>query len=106
MRLMGFVFVLFMLFPGVSNADIVKTSYYIKVGIATNAEKLEDVKSMLKYKRIKTVVKTLKTKHIIYAGPYKDSKSARDDLKRIKEDFPSARVVKAKARIKQVEQYR
>lgn len=90
MRLMGLIFLFIMLFSSVSNASAI----YIKVTDTASTKKLKQVKYTLKRLGLSSPHKTTRTKYIVYSGPYKNSRSAGNALKKIKRYYPYARLIR------------
>lgn len=96
MRLIGFILLLFALFPSISSAEYT----YIKVTKTKSINQLKYIKLNLKKMGQSTTHRTTETNYILYSGPYKNTQNAQYALNKIKRYFPYALIVKTKTKPK------
>lgn len=94
MRWIGIIFLIFVMFPATSSAAYT----YIKVTKTQNTKKLQSIRSNLQKMGQQSTYRTTKQAYIIYSGPYKNTRSAKYALQKIKRYFPYAKIVKTKVK--------
>ena len=66
---------------------------YIMVTSTKNAKTLNKIKAKMKKMGLKPVHKKTKSAYVIYSGPYKDTKQASIEKRKITKYFPSAKII-------------
>lgn len=95
MRFVVFVFLFIFIFPSISSAAYT----YVKVAQTNNTNKLNKIKFTLRNIGYSSTHRTTKKSYVIYAGPYKNTRTARYALKKIKRYFPNASVIRTRNKL-------
>lgn len=92
MRFFVYLFLVSLMIPSALSASYI----YIKATATTSPKQVKSMKSKIRSLGSNSTHISTKNRYIIYAGPYKNSKSAKYNLKKLKKYFPHAVVVKVK----------